>query len=53
MTECLFLVKQGVPFDVAFSVDAELRAAWCIRFGMFEGGEFDWATGTWRSREES
>ena len=51
MTEALFHVKNGIPFDVAFSVDAELRGAWCIRFGMFEGAEFDWSTGSWKPKE--
>ncbi len=36
-----------MPFDVAFSAEPELRAAMCIRIGMFEGNVFDWEAGNW------
>jgi hypothetical protein len=52
VTECLFLVKHNIPFDVAFSLDAEMRAAWVIRMSSFEGNEFDWVTGTWVRQNE-
>jgi hypothetical protein len=36
-------VKNGVPFNVAFSIEDEgLLAAMVITFGELEGGEFDW-----------
>jgi len=38
----LFLVKRGVPFDVAFNLDDEMRIAWCIIHGEQEGlGKFN------------
>ena len=48
--ECLLLVKNGVPFDVAFSLDAETRSAWCIVFAGFEGAQFDWDAGHFKER---
>ena len=35
-------MKNGVPFDVAFSLDDITRTAWAIKMSIFEGGEFDW-----------
>lgn len=45
------LVKYGVPFDVAFSLDDETRTAWCIIFGQMEGNKFDWEAGKWIERK--
>lgn len=42
MRECLWLVKNGIPFDVAFSLDDLTRAAWCITYSEMEGSAFDW-----------
>lgn len=36
------LVKNGIPFDVAFSVDEITRAAWCIQLLEMEGNKFNW-----------
>jgi len=36
-------VKNGVPFDVAFSLDSVTRAGWCIIFSEMGGARFDWA----------
>jgi len=41
--ECLWLVRNGVPFDVAFALDDLTRAAWSIVFSEMEGNKFDWA----------
>jgi len=35
-------VRNGIPFDVAFSIDDVTRAAWCIVFSEMEGNVFDW-----------
>ena len=43
MRECLWLVRNGIPFDVAFGVDDVTRAAWCIVFSEMEGNRFDWS----------
>jgi len=43
--EALWLVRNGVPFDVAFGVDAITRTAWCLMFSEMETGrEFNWNT---------
>ena len=52
MTEALFLIKNGIPFDVAFSLDAELRSAMCLRFSIFAGKVFDRETMQLRDRRE-
>lgn len=36
------MVKNGVPFDLAFSLGETERAAFCIIFGEIDGGKFDW-----------
>lgn len=47
MRQALWLVKNGVPYDVAFSLPAEERVAYMIIFGELEGGKFDWARMDW------
>jgi hypothetical protein len=42
------LVKAGVPFDLAFSMDEDWRRALCIVAGENEGGEFDWSSMSWK-----
>jgi hypothetical protein len=44
-------VKEGVPFDVAFSLDEEERAAFVIIFGQLRGHEFDWHARGWKPRK--
>lgn len=34
-------MRNGVPFDVAFSLDEVDRRAMAINFSRFEGNEFD------------
>jgi hypothetical protein len=38
------LVKNGIPLEVAFSLDDEKRAAMSIVFSEFEGTPFNWNT---------
>lgn len=47
LRECLLLVKNGVPFDVAFSLPPVDREAWIIIFGELAGGKFDWGRMDW------
>ena len=42
--QCLWLVKNGVPFDVAFSLGANERLAWSIIMSEHEGAKFNWNT---------
>ena len=44
-------MKNGVPFDLAFQLDHETRAAFCIVFGELEGGEFDWPRMAFKERK--
>ncbi len=44
MKECLWLIQNGVPFDVAFSLDDIHRAAWSIIFSEMNGAKFNWNT---------
>jgi hypothetical protein len=39
-----------VPFDVAFSLPPEDRLAWVVVIGRLDGGEFDFASMTWKER---
>ncbi len=46
--DSLYLVRNGVPFDVAFSLSREDRLAWVVVLGRLDTGRaFDWATHTW------
>jgi len=45
--DCLYLVRNGVPFDVAFSLDEKERLAWVVAFGTLDGRTFDWSAGAW------
>jgi hypothetical protein len=42
--EALWLVRGGVPFDVAFQLDDATRAAYCIILSEMEGRTFDFNT---------
>jgi hypothetical protein len=48
--DCLFLVRNGVPFDVAFSLPPEDRLAWVVAIGTLDGNVFDFATMRWKDR---
>lgn len=43
----LFLVRNGVPFDVAFSLEGEERRAWVIVLGELDGLVWDYGAGRW------
>jgi hypothetical protein len=45
--DCLYLVKNGVPFDVAFSLPDDERVAWVVIMGRFSGLTYDWASRSW------
>jgi hypothetical protein len=48
--DCLFLVRNGVPFDVAFSLPPEDRLAWVVALGTLDGNEFDFGVMRWKER---
>lgn len=41
-------MKNGIPFDVAFDLDDEMRTAWSIIFSEHEGAKFDFNTMDWK-----
>lgn len=43
----LYLVKNGVPFDVAFSLDDLDRQAWTIILGELDGQRFNFDVMSW------
>jgi hypothetical protein len=51
MRQRIWLVKNGIPFDVAFAVDAATSSAWAIMFQEFEGAEFDLHTMRFKDRK--
>lgn len=53
LRDCLYLISKGIPYDIAFSLDATERTAWCVIFGELDGGTFNWSSGAWeRPREK-
>lgn len=47
MVDSLYLVRNGVPFDVAFTLPPDERAAWVVVMGQFDGLQFDWRDHSW------
>ena len=50
LIDCLYLVRNGVPFDVAFSLPADERMAFVVALGTLDGRVFDWRAMRWNSR---
>jgi hypothetical protein len=46
----LWLVKSGVPYDVAFSLLPEERFAYVVVMAKFEGSSFNWERMAWEQR---
>jgi hypothetical protein len=46
------LVKNGVPFDIAFSLSDHEAMGWGIIFGQFDGGAWDWSRMAWKPPEK-
>jgi hypothetical protein len=47
--DCLFLIRNGVPFDVAFSLPPREREAWIVAVGTLDGLRFDWERRCWQA----
>jgi hypothetical protein len=43
----LYLVRNGVPFDVACNLGRSDRLAWVVALGTLSGRHFDWPSMTW------
>lgn len=48
----MWLVKNGVPYDIAMEMSEAEILAHCVALGQFEGQEFDWNMMQWRKRSE-
>jgi hypothetical protein len=48
LVDCLYLVRNGVPFDVAFSLPVDERLAWVVVMGRFDGFDYDWGARRWK-----
>ena len=46
-----YLVKNNVPWDVAFSLDAGMVQALCVIFGRMDDKEFCEVTMQWKERK--
>lgn len=50
--QILWLIHNGVPFDVAHAMDFEEARAYSVTFSEFASGKkFDWDTNTWPDDE--
>ncbi len=49
--DSLYLVHNGVPFDVAFSLRKAERLHWVVIIGRLHGGRFDWSSERWLAPE--
>ena len=47
LVDSLWLVRNGIPFDVAFSLDQDERTAWIIVLGELNGRVWDWGAMRW------
>ena len=49
LVDSLYLIRNGVPFDVAFSLEQAERTAWIVVMGELDGREWDWGAMQWRT----
>jgi hypothetical protein len=45
---CLWLVKNGVPYETALALEERELIAHYIVMGEHEGGTWDWGTNDWK-----
>jgi hypothetical protein len=48
LIDCLYLVRNGVPFDVAFTLSEADRLAYVVALGTLDGRVFDWQAMCWK-----
>ena len=51
ISDRLYLARNGVPFDVAFSLSEEERLAFVVILGTQDGNTFDWPAMRWSRRD--
>jgi hypothetical protein len=47
LADALYLVRRGVPYDVAMHLSPAQRLAFIVLMGEAEGGRFDWERMGW------
>lgn len=47
LNNILYLIKNGIPFDVAFSLPEVELTAYAIILGRIDGGKWNWDRMTW------
>jgi len=47
LADCLYLVRCGVPYDIAYGLDEAERMAYVVTFGTLDGLRFDWKRLAW------
>jgi hypothetical protein len=47
LIDCLYLVKNGVPFDIAFTLPSIWRRAFVVALGEMGGAQYDWQAMAW------
>ena len=47
----LYLVKNHIPFDVAFSLEDHEVMAYAIVLGIIDGGKWSWASMSWEKND--
>ncbi len=45
LKDCLWLVSNGVPYDIAFSLPEDERLAYVVILAEFQGLTFNWSKG--------
>jgi hypothetical protein len=50
MRQVAYLVKNGVPYEVAMHMSAARRLAWSVTFGELDGQRFDWDSMAWEPK---
>ncbi len=49
LNNILYLIKNGIPFDVAFSLPEAELTAYAIIFGRLDGGKWNWDRMAWET----
>ncbi len=47
----MMLLDAGVPWDIAFSLDASERMGLIVICGEIKGGVFDWDAMSWKDKK--
>lgn len=52
VVQTLWLISQGIPFDIAWSLPLNHARAWAVVLAGFQNGKkFDWDTNEWHESD--